>query len=129
MAYAPILDPASYTSDSEPRRRLALAAARLLQQLASNLVAFKEAVGAVSDRPPMTSPLERVRFLLRSHNLVEQPSAIEDQVLMQLIEQLQQVRAFGELDGGSLDDHIISIARMIRGGRVELFAGRSARAS
>lgn len=130
MTYAPILDPASYTSDAEPRRRLALAAAGLLQKLASDLQTFREAVDAMeSCRPPSALPIERIRQLLIAHHLLAEDSGSDDPVLVQLLEQLEQVRAFGELDGRALDDYIQPIARMIRSGRVELFAGKSARSS
>lgn len=44
-------------------------------------------------------------------------------VLAHLIRQLHQVQAFGQLDGGTVDDYIGPVGRLLRSGRVELFPG------
>lgn len=131
MAYAPILDPSAYAGKQEAMqewRRVSVAAATALQELANGHAGdLRCALSLLSIEMPDDLLRESISELPGVRKVVGRSRVgAADPVVVRLVEQLRQVKAFGELDGGQLDDYLGPVLRLIRGGRVELFAGGSA---
>lgn len=135
MTFAPILDPSSYTSEKEPDRRRSLAAGRVLRQMAEgDAEVLREALQLIaglggksvragpSAQESATLHKELLELLLQ-HQLSDVGSLQSSEVLESLAAQLRQVKAFGEMDGDKIPQYIAPVARLIRSGRIELFAG------
>ena len=126
MAYAPILDSSAYTSAMEDDRQLSLAAAAELQRMAAgDATVLRQALEVLATDASAESVVASVAELVgtpdapQRNDLVEQRKAL----LQRLVDQLRQVKAFGELDSDHVGDYIGPVGRLIRSGRVELFAG------
>ena len=114
MSFAPILDPSYTSSRTEPLRRKSLAAGQVLRHMAEGdasilraaiqLLEEKESPGDLLKCKPVDPAgiSRRVFDLLGEQQLHEVSGLDPAEVLPRLIEQLRQVKAFGELDGGHL---------------------------
>ncbi len=122
MSYAPILDPAATAQGPAAQRRLVLAAAAALRQLAQGDASQLRQALELLDAP---NGADRLRELPGVQAVLAHAAIESAQLLPHLQAQLHEVKAFGELDGGALNSFIGPVSRLIQDGRVELFAGAS----
>lgn len=129
MAYAPILDPSAFAGMGH-WRKVSVAAAAALQELAGgNADQLRDAIRLLDDAEPDDRLRQRIEGLPGVQSVVERTGVSMQELFPRLKDQLREVKAFGELDGGTIDpsqpdDYIGPVGRLIRSGRVELFAGK-----
>jgi hypothetical protein len=123
MAYAPILDSSAFVGD-EQWRRVTMAAAATLQQLAKSSTADLQRALAMVEHPDSAKVQQELRSLPIVAQAIGRQLVPEEALVARLSEQLEQVNEFVKLDGGSLAQSLEPVANLIRAGRVELFAGR-----
>jgi len=129
MAYAPILDPSAFAGKGH-WRKVSVAAASALQELAGGKADQLRDAIRLLDASEADDPLRHlIEGLPGVPKVVERTGVSMDELFLRLKDQLREVKAFGELDGGTIDprrpdDYIGPVGRLIRSGRVELFAGK-----
>lgn len=125
LMFAPILDPAAYSSAHENPRRRAVAAGNVLQALADGQGdALRSALKVLDEKDPSVRSSRLSKAVSGALEKVVRRTGIDRAALLRVVEaQLNQVKDFTRMDGDSvLEDPVAPVIRLLQSGRIELFA-------
>lgn len=126
MSFAPVLDLNAADCHTQPGRKATRAAGFVLRRLAITNEQLLSALNLVENTAgaglaAQTRALN-VQFSGLLAEVAEATGMPSEEMERSVVEQLRQVAAFANLDGGQLAANVGAVGNLIRSGRVELFA-------